>query len=142
MIAQFKSDTYKDMDHPFLRDLTSHTITIGSPALYPAKEPRRLGCCESSGGSLFIQSPFLKLRGSFLINPLFLQYMPDNLRETPCQGYSSRMRAFVSFAALKQALAVRRGAHRDPCSFYKCPSQPFVAHGEEPRPRYVLPPEA
>ena len=68
----------RDIDHPFLGSQPLHTITIGSPALYPAREPRRLRYCESSGGSHSDRNPTLSLTRSFLVDSVLFQDMPDN----------------------------------------------------------------
>ena len=121
----------RDIDHPFLGSQQLHTITIGSPALYPAKEPRRLGCCESSGGSCHNGSSSLSLKGSFFIGSVFLQNVPYDFTQTSGQGDGCSVRALVSLVVLKVSTAIRRGADRSPSRLHQSPFQPLIAHGEQ-----------
>ncbi len=119
------------LDHPFLGSQPLHTITIGSPALYPASEPRRLRYCESSGGSRRGRSPSLSLKRSFLVNSVLLQDMPYNLTQPSGQSDDCRMRPLMALVVLKVHPAIRRGADRGPGRFHQSPSRPFIAHGEQ-----------
>src|SRR5512139_1914839 len=121
----------RDIDHPFLGGPKPHTITIGSPALYPVREPRRLGCCESSGGSCHTRCPSLSLKRSFLVDSVLLQNMPDNLTQPSGQGDGCGVGSFVPLMILKVTTAIRRGADRSPGRFHQSPFQPFIAHGEQ-----------
>lgn len=118
----------RNIDHPFLCSQKPHTITIGSPALYPAKEPRRLGCCESSGGN---RNLFLPFRGPFLIGSFFCQNVPYYLAQPSGQGDGRGVRAFPPLVVLKENTAIRGRADRTPGRFYQGPSQPFIAHRQK-----------
>ena len=83
-LASSETPLFRPEDHPFLGGQAS-MITVGSPALYPAREPRRLGCCESSGGRPSLQEAMRPGERSLLVGPLFLPYMPNNLAQTPRQ---------------------------------------------------------
>ena len=118
-------------NHPFLGSQQLHTITIGSPALYPDTEPRRLGYCESSRGAHRGCTPSLSLKRSFLVNSVFFQDVPYDFTQTSGQGDGRRVWPFMPFVVLKVNTTIRRGANRTPGCFHQSPSQPFIAHGKQ-----------
>jgi hypothetical protein len=121
----------RDVDHPFLGSQRLHTITIGSPAFYSARKPRRLRQCESSGGSRHDGSPSLSLKGSFFVNSVFLQDMPYTHTQPSGQSDDCGVRTLTALVVLELNSAMRRGGDRSPDHFHPSPSQPFTAKGEQ-----------